>query len=348
MTSKHLKLAALAIGALAAIGQAQANEYLTGKEALVVSTGNPANWVLQPGNGAGAVDGALDGVARLLFTTQAGQNYICSGSLLAGGTHVLTAAHCADDFKSMTIDFKQGAVKRNASQAFVHSAWTGALGNGSDIAVIKLDQAVTDIQGFALSGGNDFKKDFLMAGYGLVGTGNTGSTGFDWGKAHYGYNTIDIVDTLQYGYEYINDFDNGTAAKNSIARLGAAWGTDWTSGTGLGAGLESQISNGDSGGGDFVFDAENNRWLLTGVHSWGWGDCNRSLGVTDCDASAPAPDANDWVRPNSSFGDLSGSTAVFSHVDWINAVTAVPEPSSYALMALGLFAVGAVARRRKA
>ncbi len=348
MKSKTLKLAALALGVMAAMGQAQANSYLEGKEALVVSTGNPANWVLQPGNGAGAFDGALDGVARLLYSNSGG-SWICSGSLLAGGTHVLTAAHCADNFTSMTIDFKQGAVKRNAASAVVHSAWTGALGTGSDIAVIKLDQAVTDIHGFSLSTTNDFKKDFLLAGYGLTGTGNTGnSAGFDWGKAHYGYNTIDIVDTYQFGSEYVNDFDNGTAAKNAISRMGVAVGTGWTSGTGLGAGLEAQISNGDSGGGDFVFDADNNRWLLTGVHSWGWGDCNRALGVTDCDASEPAPDANNWVRPNSSFGDLAGSTAVFSHVDWINAVTAVPEPSSYALMALGLFAVGAAARRRKA
>ena len=76
--------------------------------------------------------------------------------------------------------------------------------------------------------------------------------------------------------------------------------------------------------------------MLTGVHSYGWGLCGY---LPDCD-----------VLPgtNSSFGDLSGSTAVFSHVDWINRITSVPEPETYALMLAGLAAIGFAARRRQA
>lgn len=320
----------------------------------VVSTNDPANWVLNPG----AFGGAFDGVARLLFTARSdGLGYVCSGSLLAGGEYVLTAAHCADDFSSMTIDFKLGSETRTAAAAFVNSNWNGTLNNGSDVALIKLSSKVTDIQGFNLSTTNDMGKNVLVAGYGLVGQGTLGGVDFDrdpagtvprlW-RPHYGYNTIDATgkqldDALfgpgegsnAFGETYVYDFDDGTGSKNALQRLKNEFGGAWAdSSTGLGTD-EALIDGGDSGGGDFVWNGS--EWLLSGVHSWGWDPCGQVFG-SSCDSN---------LGINSSFGDLSGSTAVFSHVAWINAVAAVPEPETYAMMLAGLGVVGWAARRRR-
>jgi Trypsin/PEP-CTERM motif len=323
----------------------------------VVSTNDPSNWILSPGqniNGTGA--GAFDGVAKLLFTAASdGGGYVCSGSLLMGGQYVLTAAHCADDFTAMTVDFKFGTVTANVTEAYIQPGWTGfdsSVGNGSDIAILKLDQKITGIQGFKLSTTNDVGSDMLLAGYGLVGTGSTGSTDFDrpsselW-RPHFGFNTADTTDKVlsdtvfgpgagsnPFGETYVFDFDSGQPANNALKRIADEFGGAWTSDRGLGE-SEALIAGGDSGGGDFVWNGS--EWLVSGVHSYGWGLCS-GPGLRGCDS---VPDTN------SSFGDLSGSTAVFSHVEWINGVTAVPEPETYALMLAGLASALAAARRRK-
>jgi secreted trypsin-like serine protease len=323
----------------------------------VVSTTSPSNWILSPGADLGGGAGAFDGVAKLLFTAASdGGSYVCSGSLLAGGRYVLTAAHCADDFTTMTADFKFGTVTANVTQAYVKPGWAGfsnSVGNGSDIAILKLDQKITGIQGFNLSTTNDVGSDMLIAGYGLVGTGTTGATDFDrpsadlW-RPHYGYNTADTTDKLlndtvfgagsgsnQFGETYVFDFDNGRLLKNALQRIANNFGGSWTSSRGLGEN-EALIAGGDSGGGDFVWNGS--EWLVSGVHSYGWGLCG-GLDIPLCDR-VPGT--------NSSFGDLSGSTAVFNHADWINSVTGVPEPETYALMLAGLVAVTGAVRRRRA
>ena len=98
----------------------------TGASHAVVATTDPSNWILSPGqNVSGTGAGAFDGVAKLLFTAASdGGGYVCSGSLLSGGMYVLTAAHCADDFTTMTVDFKFGAVTANVTQAIVNPTST--------------------------------------------------------------------------------------------------------------------------------------------------------------------------------------------------------------------------------
>ncbi|MYN17144.1 trypsin-like serine protease [Rugamonas sp. FT107W] len=369
--TKQFKLAAVAAALLAA-GAAQAsNANMTdnlvqsykGLEPLTGNTSAVSNWRFTIGQSFNGVSGALDGVARLSFSNADG-NWACSGSLLAGGKYVLTAAHCADDFSKMTVQFGwQGgtaAVTRNVSvgNAYVNKAWTGQLDTGADIAILKLDTAVTTIKGYNLSTTNDVGKDYLMAGYGTTqkATVNAATNWNDGNYGHYAYNTFDVDSKTfnkavgdkdpTWGYNpadyaagttYMSDFDSGLAKNNTLGRIGDITGNKWNSGTGLGAN-EGLIAGGDSGGGDFVWNGT--EWLLSGVHSWGWqgtSACNLIGGMTGCDNAS---------LNGSSFGDLSGSTATYSHAAWIKSVTAVPEPETYAMMIAGLALVG-LARRRK-
>ncbi|WP_229262849.1 trypsin-like serine protease [Duganella radicis] len=359
--SKSLQLAAV-VAALIAIPAAHANQAAS-LTPLTANTSAPSDWRFVPGQVFNGVAGALDGVARLSYTNASG-SWACSGSLLAGGQYVLTAAHCADDFSSMKVDFgwAGGSVKVSRSVAltgaYVNPRWNGDLDTGADIAILKLDQAVTTIQGYHLSTTNDVGKDYLMAGYGTSGPGG-GDSEQNWGErawGHYGYNTFDVdsdnfnrisgqaVDNWGYdpayyapGATYMSDFDDGSAAHNTLGRIADATGNGWRSGSGLGAN-EALAAAGDSGGGDFVWNGS--EWLLSGVHSWGFqgSDMCPNFNLSGCDAS---------VSNLSGYGDLSGSTATYSHLAWINSVTAVPEPAGWAMLLSGLVAAGALARRRR-
>jgi Trypsin/PEP-CTERM motif len=287
---------------------------------------------------------------------------------LAGGEYVLTAAHCADDFTAMTVNFGWyngvAAVTRTVAvgAATVHPLWAGAnvsLDAGSDIALLKLNAPVTGINGYNLSTTNDVGKNFLMAGYGTtsVGSSNVATNWGDGNFGHYGYNTVDVDSktfnatldnyVVGWGYDasfyvgltYMSDYDHasGALANNTLARVAAVTGNAWSSNSGLGNN-EALIAGGDSGGGDFVWSGS--EWLLSGVHSWGWGGNNPcgAVGLAGCDIG---------TTNGSSYGDLSGSTAVVSHLSWIaSTINPVPEPGTWALMLAGMASVGSLAKRR--
>lgn len=310
----------------------------------VVSAGNPADWIAAPG----AMGGLLDGVAQILYTDSFGA-WACSGTLLAGGQHVVTAAHCADEFSQMSVRFREGEVQRGVASAQVLPQWSGWNGTGTDIAVLTLDAPVTGISGFRISTSSNLYQEYLLAGYGFIGTGSVGGNlANNPARLHYGYNEWDTTDDAlnlavfgnngggtSYGVSYVADFDDGSAQHNTLWQE-TFYGSLDPSSAGLGA-REAFMTGGDSGGGNFVWNGQ--EWLLAGVHNTGWVIC-------DCfDANSS------WYG---SFGELNEATAVYTHAQWIAGIAGsqvlptapVPEPGAWALMAAGLAGVAGWRRRR--
>lgn len=349
--ARLLPIAAL----LAAAGTAQAMSH----------TSAPSLWRFGPDSEFNGV--SMNGVARL--NVDNGAN-ICSGTLLSGGNYVLTAAHCADNFRTMSIDFgvsgSTSLATRSVSATYLNPYWGGDFLMGTDLALLKLDRQVTDIQGFKLSTTSAIGSEVLMMGYGTTTTGAVGSPDWsEWGYGHWGLNMYDVTTqnlldaaasrnmpdlgawSNQYGEEYVSDYD-GAGWHNTLQVVANRTGHQWTSDAGIYSPTaygkyEAGFTGGDSGGGDFVWDGD--EWLLTGVHSWNWDFCTGRVGRVLADGTTQFCDSIPGI--NGSFGELMGATAVYAQADWINSIiNRVPEPGTYSLMALGLLATTVVRRRK--
>lgn len=273
---------------------------------------------------------------RILSTTDAGR-WICSGTLI-DYSYVLTAAHCIDEDSRRDIDFLVGGETYSGARWSVHENWdpTGSLFAGWDIGIIKLDRGVYNVATASLYTGTDEIGEIgTHVGYGATGTGLNGQTE-GAGTRRAGHNEIDEVNLAGEGHDRIlwNDFDApaGTDLADmlpgTIGDLGFLTnpiaGFGGVSGTALD--MEYLIGGGDSGGGYYL--EENGEWFLAGVHSFG---------------------ASIDSGPDSTYGDLSGSTRVSSFGNWIaqtQAVLAVPEPTS--IMLFGTALLGLAGFRRKA
>lgn len=285
----------------------------------IVSSVNSSDW-------SGSSVDYLDGVGELIITRSDG-SFGCSGSLLAGGAYVLTAAHCVSGSSatattsSISLSFKSGSVTASMDSYYVNTGWTGDAAAGNDLALIKLTTAVTSISGYALDLGNAQGSTVVLAGYGLIGTGASGAVDGTFGSLYYGYNQYD-ASTRYYARNdfssavYLYDFDSLNGSGNEFGS------------TGLGA-QEAMIASGDSGGATLVNIG--GVWQIAGVHSF----------ATCSGSSCPI---------DSGYGDIGGDTSVYANSGWLLSylsVTAVPEPSSWAMLGAGLLAVARARRRQR-
>jgi len=350
------------------IGQTPTSDVLAGSPANNIGGGDP---IYKPSSNK-------SGVVALIMQT-AGGAFICSGSVIGGGMSIATAAHCVSGgFGTITPTrttayFFDGdpdtrtarasnPVQIDVSRYFVHEGYTGEVIDQNDIAILRLehrapgfaevyDLFTADIKGLNVN----------VAGYGTrstVGgaTGNSAPGGARTGFLREGDNKFDYSwgdplfqnffttrdTTGQYAgqnffgfaevqHSYITDFDNGLSAQSTARRianaigLGAIGNANFND-NGVGA-REVGIAGGDSGGPGFI------NGKLASINSYGL-----TFGGTFGDF--------DGIF-NAGWGEFSGYVPTFIHEDFINASTAVPEPSSWAMLIAGFGLTGAMMRRRR-
>lgn len=170
-------------------------------------------------------------------------------------------------------------------------------------------------------------------GFGRTGNGNTGETTTD-DKKRGMQNRIDALD-LKYNdgadtvYGYVSDFDNNTAAKNTLDRTDfpAARFNEGQQSDKAWLDLEGQLASGDSGGG--LFADAGGQHLMIGIAS----------AVTRLGSVATSTTHYGAYTTWAPFDDeFSG------HVERWTTIQGVPEPGTWAVMGLGL---AALSRRRR-
>ena len=314
------------------------------------------------------------GTVALIMEYSNGDRFICSGSVMADGRSIATAAHCvsggagtANPVKT-TVHFYNGnpderAVNPGASETrsvtayFVHPEYTGEVIDQNDIAILRINkEAPASAQRYDLFTTNDLTgTQFNVAGYGTRSTtgGNNGNTppfGARTGFLREGDNIYDYAwgDSRFQGF-----FTDVIAGENFFGTADIEFSFISDFDNGLRAQDQSRrIANALGLGplGNTFFD---NTGLgarevgIAGGDSGGPGFVDGKLATINSYGLTFGTNFGDFGGGlNSGWGEFSGYVPVYIHTDFI-ATTAVPEPASWALLIMGFGLTGATMRRRR-
>jgi hypothetical protein len=260
-------------------------------------------------------------------------SFVCTGSVISA-TAILTAKHCTFGFAAPDIDvrFDQNgdgvfdSILASESK-FEFNAGFNNLLDGSDVAILTLTAGLMPAWATPMDlwDGNPLDAAVTMVGYGRNGVGSTagGGIGVRWAAD----NVVDAVGQAPGSGSpgstaniISTDFDDGTAASNTLGALGS-------SATPLAR--EGTTAGGDSGGPLLV--NLGGTYAISGVLSGG-------------------------TTSNSRFGDISWWTGISMYRTQIESfggrfiggsVGHVPEPGSLGLALAALIGVGVVAGMRR-
>jgi hypothetical protein len=324
----------------------------------IVSVDERHRQPVQPGQFSGVVLLEVDLSPRIGIVP------FCTGSLLTGGLHILTAAHCLTVGDTNTLasplltqpffasfNLANGVVQVPILDLFVLPGWNGFVGDGNDLAILSLlEPAPVEAEQYDIyRDTNELGQTFTKVGYGNIGNGTEGDrpqqNHLTRPLAHFGQNQfegteVDLLnlvsippDNLAPGSQLLFDFDSGLSANNLIGTLG------------LGS-TEINMAPGDSGGPSFI----GNR--IAGITSYGIG-CFLFCRAEDGSPTGPGltfPTDLTQNQTDASFGELSGDSRVSTYASFIDSVlaghiapternaAAVPAPSTIAgTVAFGLW-----------